>query len=551
MIQLDAQGYFVRNGKRVVPVGVNYWPASAGVELWQRWPADEVRRDLDVVAELGLNCVRFFVRWPDFEPQAGRYDETMLGRLREMLGWFGERGLLAHPSVIVGNMSGGEFWPAWRERRNVFADPFMRDRAAALAERVSREIAPFAEHVVAVDHGNELCCLPDSAAARPAEVRAWCAAVSDGIRRGAPGILIVSGNDQSQVIRDSGWRLGDQPGCDFYSMHGYPVPSWHAIEFDGMTDPLCQSLLPLYTKMARAFGPVMVQEFGTILTSGPRQQDAYLRAVLNGCWRSGANGFLWWCLRDINSGLHPYTRHAFESLLGLVDSKDRVKPGVEYYLEFAREVQNRPAPTPANVIGLYLPKHYYSRDNPVSTDNDPRHVSRGLAVANVMFEALGFQTQLVRGDQPLPAGLRCLFIAGAHLGADEAAALERWVQTGGRLLWHGPDPMNWACEYDRLVGAKAVDYRGIRQLEVCAFGRCWPCAQYPRAMRVEAEPVTAEVLARTSDGVPALLRNRLGAGIVVSALPDIDQTVAAICGDRAAREGWGAWYRGMLELSRV
>ena len=38
---LDPNGYFVRGGARFVPVGVNYWPASCGVELWQRWPEGE------------------------------------------------------------------------------------------------------------------------------------------------------------------------------------------------------------------------------------------------------------------------------------------------------------------------------------------------------------------------------------------------------------------------------------------------------------------------------------------------------------------------------
>src|SRR5690606_7270933 len=53
---LDAAGYFTRGGERIVPVGVNYWPASCGVEMWRAWPATEIQRDLEITRTLGLNC---------------------------------------------------------------------------------------------------------------------------------------------------------------------------------------------------------------------------------------------------------------------------------------------------------------------------------------------------------------------------------------------------------------------------------------------------------------------------------------------------------------
>jgi endo-1,4-beta-mannosidase len=286
-ITLAPDGYFRRAGERFVPAGVNYWPASCGVEMWARWPEAEIRHDLDVVAGLGLNTVRFFLRRQDLEPEPGRYDETMFARLAQLLGWFRERGLYAQPSLFVGWMSGGVFWPAWREGRNVFADPFLVERGIAFARRAAQVIAPFHDCVAGVDQGNELCCLPDSSQAPPAAVAAWCAAISRGVHEAYPQALVVSGNEQAQVATDSGWRFGQQPGTDFGSMHGYPVPNWHPVGFDGMTDPLCQSLLPFYTQIARAYGPVMLQEFGTIVTFGKAQQESYLHGMLPAAWEAG------------------------------------------------------------------------------------------------------------------------------------------------------------------------------------------------------------------------------------------------------------------------
>ena len=82
-----------------------------------------------------------FLRWEDFEPRAGRYDRTAFCRLADFLGWCRARGLLAHPSLFVGWMSGGILWPDWKKRRNLFSDPLMRRRSFAFAARAAKVCA--------------------------------------------------------------------------------------------------------------------------------------------------------------------------------------------------------------------------------------------------------------------------------------------------------------------------------------------------------------------------------------------------------------------------
>lgn len=547
-VYLGTQGYFEADGERLVPVGVNYWPGSCGVEMWQRWPEDEIRRDMDLLPGLGLNCVRFFLRWQDFEPEAGRYDETMFARLAKMLAWCRERGIYAHPSLFVGWMSGGTFWPQWRAGRNTFADPTMLERSAAFAMRAAQVIAPFHPSVLAVDQGNELCCLPDASQASPGDVEGWCSAVNLAIRSAYPQALIVSGNEQNQVDHDTGWRFGRQPGTDFYSMHGYPVPGWHQIGFDGMTDPFMQGLLPTYVQVARAHGPVMLQEFGTIATFGVLQQDAYLRGMLPQAWDAGANGFLWWCLKDIHAKVYPYMTNGFEGTLGLVDDQGKVKPGLEYFITFARSLPLRPAPDVRTVdTAIYLPESYYPREAPEGLPNQPRLLARGITIAGHLLKVLGIQVQMLRGGQPIPRRIRTMVIPGALISPREAVALHAWVANGGRLIWHGPDPVNWGPDYINFLGAVPVDYRPARELRVTAFGDEWTVADFPRGMVTEVEPRGAQVLASDHAGRPALLTRAIGQGKVIFALASIEESVARVAADRAARDRWAGFYAGILD----
>ncbi|WP_112787773.1 glycoside hydrolase 5 family protein [Geminisphaera colitermitum] len=603
---LDSIGYFrTPSDARFIPVGANYWPASCGVEMWQVWPEDEIFADLDLMASLGFNTVRFFVRWPDFEPRPGEYDATMLSRLLRLLDACVERGLRPQPSLFVGWMSGGTFWPSWKtDTQNLFADPGIIERAAAYARTITTHLKPFAAHLCGIDLGNELDALPDSSAATPAQVREWCRRMTGAIRDVLPDALILSGCDHQQVIADTGWRLGDsgagvppacrgvacdarardlmpgsanagfaseaptcghdaratsaaQPGIDVLTMHGYPVPTWHPVPCGGLSDPLTQSLLPFYVKCARAFGPVMLQEFGTILTStaAASHADAYLRAILPACQDAGANGYLWWCFKDIPARVHPYLKNHFESQLGLVDAEGRVKAGLEYFVEFARAARFAVAgfASEAPTVHLYWPRHYYLRDNPQNPGNDAREVSRRLIIADHLLQSAGERVGIVRGDRTIPEGVGRIVIAGAFLALDEIEALQSWVERGGQLLWHGPDPLNWAGAMTRVVGAEIADYHAVTPTVVGldagdANGSCFRFTCYPRGIRLEVVLRGARVLAADEEGHPLILQRELGVGAVTSVLADVEGSILDqwLCSTDATHH-WSAWYAAWTE----
>lgn len=568
-MKIDALGYFTPSAtaQRFIPIGVNYWPASCGVEMWRQWPATEIQKDLDLVKSLGLNCVRFFLRWQDFEPYPGNFDEKMFKRLAHMLAWCQQRQLYTNPSLFVGWMSGGLFWPAWKSDHNLYADSYLRERAAAFAQRAAQVLKDFPDQILAIDLGNELDCVPDAPQAGAEAVKTWCWQVCKAVKQAFPGVLITSGTDQGLAIDDKGWRFGQQPGVDCCSMHGYPMPLWHSLGFDGMTDPLAADMLVSCIRISRAYAPTFLQEFGTIATFGATQQDAYLRRLLPAAWEAGANGFLWWCLRDIAAPVHPYLTNHFESTLGLVDAAGRIKPGLEYFLEFCQTiVPVRPLPTwlestppqPVAKIGIYLPYHYYpddpflapAGDELASLPQHPRQFSPSLLIAHYLLSQIDPTTsiQFLRGDLPIDPGLQTLLIPGILLSSCEADRLAEWVAAGSnrRLVWSGPDFINWGTAYIRLLGAQAVDYRLPQPILVNWHGQTWEFTAYPRGLRGEVQPAGAQVLARDQEGRPALLKNRVGQGWVVSSLPSVEESIARFSTDQQRRDAWIDFYRQLL-----
>ncbi len=49
-------------------IGCNYWASHAGTAMWSDWQPDVVEADLRQLSEAGLQVLRVFPLWPDFQP---------------------------------------------------------------------------------------------------------------------------------------------------------------------------------------------------------------------------------------------------------------------------------------------------------------------------------------------------------------------------------------------------------------------------------------------------------------------------------------------------
>jgi endo-1,4-beta-mannosidase len=196
MTDLNKQGSFV--------LGCNYWASHAGTRMWSDWRPDVVAKDLRLLADNGLQIIRIFPLWPDFQPisrlgsawepakefrfaeaplpndssgQAG-LSEVMLERFAAFLDLAGREGLRCVVGLITGWMSGRLFVPPALSGRDPLTDPMsLQWQLRFVREFVGR----FRQHsaICAWDLGNECNCMGN---ASREQAYVWTASIANAIR---------------------------------------------------------------------------------------------------------------------------------------------------------------------------------------------------------------------------------------------------------------------------------------------------------------------------------------------------------------------------------
>ncbi len=376
-------------------LGLNYWPRRSAMAMWQRFDPGEIGEDFARIAALGLDAVRFFLRWDDFQPQPDALDPLMLDRLQTVVDLAGAAGLRTMPTLFCGHMSGVNWLPAWsldpgtphgRFRTiaggtespygigDLYGGPLLDAQlvfARAVGERLRAHPA-----VIAWDLGNEFSNLREPASEQAAAE--WSRRLSGALET-ASALPVTAGTHGEDLTRDRNLRLGSL--CEpyaFASMHGYSVYSGFA---RGRLDP---EVVPFLALLAAAFSsqPVLFTEFGNP-TCPPGKRSPFERvalpdeppnpaiapddpvfapyaclseaevadyctAVLERLHADGRLGAYWWCWADYADDLRgepPFDRAPHELSFGIVRSDGSEKPVAAALAAFAREQRTVRAPS--------------------------------------------------------------------------------------------------------------------------------------------------------------------------------------------------------------
>ncbi len=386
-------------------LGVNYWPRRKAMYWWQDFDAAEVRDEFDVIAGAGLDVVRIFLLWDDWQPTPDTVSSGRLADLGTVCDVAAERGLGLDVTFFTGHMSGPNWAPGWMldraapspspdvrqvvsggqvvdsSYRNMFTDPVALAASRLLLRTV---VGEYRDHgaIWMWNLGNE----PDLfARPRSSESgRRWVAEMKEVVDEVDGAHPVTCGLHAASLLGDNGLRVDHVFGeADVAVMHGYPM----YIPWAG--GPLDPDFVPYLCALTSALcgKPTLAEEWGGCTAPGggdsmtwqwtsyrhrPRTQfmageeafAGYVGEVLPRLVEVGSTGALLWCFADYAEELwdRPPCDPAgaiHERHFGLVRPDGSPKPHAEVLRRF-KETGPRVQPAARKVPLDVTPDEYYT-----------------------------------------------------------------------------------------------------------------------------------------------------------------------------------------------
>ena len=510
-------------------VGCNYWALHAGTNTWRDWQPDVIREDLRQLAEGGLQVLRVFPLWPDFQPitllrggggaprevrlgeeplldteagQAG-LSEVMLERFHFFADEAEKNGLKLVVGLLTGWMSGRLYVPPALEGLNVLKDPLAMQWEIRFVRCFVRR---FIDHpaIEAWDLGNEVNSM---AAVTPAEAYTWTSAITGAIRREDALRPIVSGLHGNIDI----WNpemLGEN--LDLLTTHPYPYWTAYCDQ-----DPINTMRTILHSTseslMYAGLGhtPCLAEEVGTLgdmLASDPVAAD-FIRSCLFSLWAHDCHGLLWWCAYDQDLLLHaPYDWNTCERELGLLRSDRSPKPVLAELGNFRRMLAG--LPDSANP----LPARRREAVCLLSLDTDPWKLAYSTFI---LAKQAGFDLDFQYGEQPLKDAE--IYLVPSVCGVN-VITNHRWlpllekVKAGATLYLSLDNAL--LSGFEEAFGMRVQTRQkraGAAQITIDGIAETF---NIPGGFRLALEEAGAKVLGREPDGNPAFTRFAYGKGQV-------------------------------------
>ena len=331
-------------------VGCNYWAKNAGMYMWSQWRPDVIERELAELSKNGVEVMRVFPLWSDFQPLTGdcfaggnyrsyRFrdnrplpnwtgvDDEMISRFAWFCDCAERNDIKLIVGILTGWMSGRQFVPPVFEEKNVLTDAgavmwgtrFVKYFVKALKDKKA---------IVAWDYGNECNCMGGTS---QAAFYNWMDHIGMAIRSQDASRPVVSGMhglstfEQARAPITLNGEISDVLCTHPYSFY---VSGCGKEAFNTMRTalhPTAESLL--YQHLGGK--PCFVEEVGNLGTAcnSDARTAAGMRTTMFSAWANDLKGCLWWCNSDQEVlEFPPYELTANERELGLLRQDYSPKP---------------------------------------------------------------------------------------------------------------------------------------------------------------------------------------------------------------------------------
>ncbi len=504
-------------------LGANYWASNAGADMWRHWDPEAVAHDLDLLAQNGMNVLRVFPNWRDFQPVKPAFtgnhalreyimaddswpenpyylDETMLDRFSAFCRMAHERGLRLIVGLLTGWMSGRLYIPSALYEKNVYTDPvalyFEQLFVKGFVLRMKNEPA-----IYAWDLGNECNCMDE--AKNRVEASNWTATIVHAIRAYDPQRPIVSGMHSLEL--EGVWNIQDQgEWTDILTTHPYPFWVEHC-QFDKLTDyrTLLHATAQTNYYASVSHKPCLVEEIGSMgpMIASDNRAAGFLKTNLWSNWAHGSPGVLWWCANEqAHLDAAPYDWKMFERELGMLNAQREPKPVLLAMKEFAGQMQK---------LNLDLPQA--KRDAVCILSHGQDHW--GIAYMSFLLaKQAGITLDFTYSGQELPDSPVYFLpsVRGEVMNKRPYEKLKQKVRDGAVLYISMNDGA--FSEFEAFTGLQVEDAR--RAPLQGTFDWNGQNLPYRKTYQAMFNPTRAEVLAAQEDGNPLFTVASYGKGRV-------------------------------------
>ena len=513
-------------------VGVNYWASHAGTRMWSKFSAEEVDADFATLHNAGVNTVRIFPLWSDFQPimeiaECGNWfrelgfldgsplpatgiksyglDPVMMERFRIVADLATKHELKLVVGLLTGWMSGGMFVPPALAGKNLIED-FRAIRVANML--LQGFISEMKDHpaIAAWEPGNECNCLSYSSADCAWN---WLNMVTTTIRLADPTRPIYSGMHGGKTTLHKSYDLMTQGKlCDALTTHPYPaftphcgksalnnIPAiYHAtaetIFYRGVSGK------PAFIEEIGAFGPGYLSEERT---------EKYLYTQLYSALVHDLGSVLWWCgfSFDRCANETPYRWGAMERELGAIKSDRSLDGAAKAMKKFKEEKAQLPEITSREVDAVAV----------LSTMDEAWKAAYG---SFILSKQAGFEIEFcnIASVDALPeskfyivpsvSGYEVMDVHKYHLLLDAA-------RNGATVVFTADS--GFLQPFDAHFGA-TVDYR-TEVAETTTFTLDGKTFETDQKITRRMKAIDCEVLASDAEGFPVILKKDYGKGKLV------------------------------------
>ena len=364
-------------------VGVNYWASHAGTKMWSNFSAEEVDADFAALKSAGVNTVRIFPLWSDFQPimeiaecsnafrELGFLDGSplpatglksyglepvMMDRFRIVANLATKHNLMLIVGLLTGWMSGGMFVPPALAGKNLIEN-FRAIRVAQMF--LNGFVNEMKDHpaIVAWEPGNECNCLSSSNADCAWN---WLNMVTSTIRLCDPSRPVYSGMHGGKATLHKSYDLITQGKlCDALTTHPYPAFTPHCgksalNDIPAIYHATAESLFycgvsgkMTFVEEIGAFGPGYLSEERT---------NKYLYTQLYSALVHDLGSVLWWCGFSFDRCVNemPYRWGAMERELGALKANRSFDGAAQAMKRFRDEIATLPEITSREIDAVVV-----------------------------------------------------------------------------------------------------------------------------------------------------------------------------------------------------